>query len=153
MRYGLILETDMKELTREIESKMNDEILKKLIEVGDTAIESIRRKMGTEPYQDRTGDLRSSTGFIIYFQGKILHKNFKVHSGGSGNEKEKAMSLGLSIANGEMRSSQGWGIVMVAGMEYASWVEKRGYDVLGSAKDNMATRELAKALVQIGLIE
>lgn len=150
----LELVTDMKALMAEVEKKANEEILKKLIQAGDLAIDKIRKKMGRQPYQDQTGDLRSSTGFIIYHEGKIMYKNFKVHSGGSGTEKEKekAAELGLRLANAEYRSRLGWGIVVVSGMEYASWVQSKGFDVLSSTQNNMSGKHLKDALKEIGLI-
>src|SRR5690606_6739939 len=94
--------------------------------------ELVRTKMLNTAYQDDTGNVKSSTGFIIYKDGKVVHKEFR----GSeiGTDMVSGLKEGLNIALNELRESTGWGVMMVARMKYASWVESRGFEVLRGAQ-------------------
>lgn len=93
-------------------------------------------------YNDATGQLRSSVGGLIYRDGKILHEDFELAP--YGTDKEPGLQEGRKKALAELRESQGWGITIVAGKEYASWVEiNYGLSVLTNA-----SKELEKTLDQ-----
>lgn len=92
-------------------------------------------------YNDQTGQLRSSTGGLIYRNGKVLHEDFELSPYGS--DKTPGLEEGKKLALDEIKESTGWGIILVAGMEYASWVEAKGLTVL-----TMAASELDKTLDQ-----
>src|SRR5690606_15824926 len=93
-------------------------------------------------YDDDTGQLRSSTGGIIYRDGKVLHEDFKLAP--YGTDKQPGLQEGKERAFAEMRESKGWGITLIAGMEYASWVQdKHHLSVLDDAES-----EISKTLEQ-----
>jgi len=62
------------------------------------------------------------------------------------------LAEGLKVALAELRESRGWGVVMVAGMEYASWVESKGFTVLREAKNDLNVY-LDEAFKKFGIIE
>lgn len=108
-----------------------------------------------QAYRDRTNNLRSSIGFVIFKDGQIVSSYF--NKSGSGNEGDggKGASRGLESAEEESGqvSSNGYVCVLVAGMHYASSVETKGYDVISgswSQFDKMFTQEF-EALKDIGL--
>ena len=107
------------------------------------ALEIQRAKMReNDGYNDQTGQLRSSTGGIIYRDGKVLHEDFKLSP--YGTDKAPGLKEGRDKAFAELRESTGWGITLVAGMEYASWVETNyGLTVVSEAR-----KEVAKSLDQ-----
>ena len=86
-------------------------------------------------YTDRTGNLRSSVGYIIYHKGNVLEingfdaneneaePNIKDGVTGAASGKDLALSLGDELKHD-------YTLVFVAGMFYAEYVEKKGYDVL-----------------------
>lgn len=151
MRIGLEMMTDTKAVAKEMEKAINDAILEKLIEVGERAITIVRLKIKTDGgYDNWTGNLRSSTGFIIYKDGKVVNKNFEASP--VGTDKATGLRVGLEKALDTLRESKGWGIVMVSGMEYASWVESKGYDVLKGARIGLE-EALQQAFNEIGGIE
>lgn len=84
-------------------------------------------------YRDVTGNLRSSVGYTIIVDGKILEENY------SGNSE--GISKGKSVARELLTQQPEIGLVIVAGMKYASQVESRGRNVLTSAE------QLAKVMV------
>lgn len=93
-------------------------------------------------YNDDTGQLRSSVGGIIYKDGKVLYEDFELAP--YGTDKAPGLNEGRSKALAELRESSGWGITIVAGKEYASWVESNhGLSVLTDA-----SKEVEKTLDQ-----
>lgn len=150
MKLGFEITTDMNALSKEIEKEIEKEALNLLIEAIETSVERVRKKQLNQPYQDHTGNLLSSTGFIIYKDGKVVHKNFKESP--IGTDKLTGLEEGLKAALSELRESTGWGVVMVAGMDYASHVESKEYTVILDATtdiDDFITESFRK----FGIIE
>lgn len=84
-------------------------------------------------YTDRTGNLRSSIGYIILHNGKVVDENFKLSE--KGTDRNSGLKMASKVAN-EVATQypQGWVLIGVAGMEYAAYVEAKNYDVIsGSA--------------------
>lgn len=80
-------------------------------------------------FNDDTGNLRSSIGFILLYFGQVVYKDFQLSP--RGTDKDTGLRNGLAYAEKLGRDySSGWAIITVAGMEYASWVEALGYDVI-----------------------
>lgn len=90
-------------------------------------------------YQDQTANLRNSTGYQISRGGKVEEENF---SDGLAGGKAKNVAQNTSAGVNEMS------LTVVAGMEYASAVESKGYNVLTSA-EQLVERELPKFLRSI----
>ncbi len=93
-------------------------------------------------YQDRTGNLRSSTGYVIVRDGRIVSSSdfSAVKTGGKGSKDGKSFAKSLAA-----RYSEGIVLIVVAGMSYAYYVKKRGYDVLDSGEllaDDLVPRML-----------
>jgi hypothetical protein len=134
-----------------MDKAMTESALEKMIQVGDRAIELVRVKIKNQGgYDNHTGNLRSSTGYIIYKEGKILYRNFKESP--EGTDKKTGLETGIKSATSELRTSTGWGIILVSGMEYAGWVEDKGYDVLTGATIGYE-EALQQAFNEIGLID
>lgn len=80
-------------------------------------------------FNDDTGNLRSSIGFILLYDGEVVYQDFQLSTGGT--DKQTGLDTGKAYADKIGKDfSQGWAIITVAGMEYASWVEALGYDVI-----------------------
>lgn len=74
-------------------------------------------------YQDQTGNLRSSIGYIIARDGNIIQENIE--------GKAEGRSQAKKIADEVLRENKkGFVLIVVAGMEYAAAVESKGYDVI-----------------------
>lgn len=104
--------------------------LSELNRVGLEFVTSARQKAKSDGgFDDQTGNLRSSIGFIVVYDGKIVHENFALSD--DGTERHEGLQRGRSFANkvGE-ESPVGYALILVAGMEYASFVEAKGYDVI-----------------------
>lgn len=94
-------------------------------------------------YTDRTGNLRNSIGYVVVQYGRIVTENFSMVSG---HEEAKAQARGYAIEVARELSVNKTYLVWVAGMEYAKYVEAKGFDVLQGSGDWVeSTAEKLKA--------
>ncbi len=91
-------------------------------------------------YKDRTGNLRSSIGYIVLYDGIEVCKNIEMAKNGSDGLTGimEAKSFAEEIA---FDYPFGWVLVCFAGMNYAAAVESRGYDVISSAANKIDIRD------------
>lgn len=93
-------------------------------------------------YTDRTGNLRSSIGYIILKDGVQVEEKFP-------GEKAGGKSKGLQVAiDASSKFPKGIVLIVVAGMDYAAAVESRNYDVL-TASSITAEADLLKGLQEL----
>ena len=100
-----------------------------IIQAIETAcVEVVRKARLLDTYKDQTHRLRSSLGYVIYKDGQQVASNFQSTGGEKGDE-------GVRIGQHEAAAGiPGIVAVVVAGADYASYVEAKGFDVLtGSA--------------------
>lgn len=119
---------------------LQEEIVRALAYLGEQCIIKIRDRSGEASWFDQTGNLRSSIGYAIYGEGrKLIESAFNVVKKGSdGTDQGKKMVDELAS-----KYSETFALVVVAGMEYADFVEAM------NGKDVLASTELwAKAEVQ-----
>lgn len=113
-------------------------LIRNLSYIGEGALR-IAREKGS--YTDRTGNLRNSTGYVIAVDGQITTRaGFD-----SKNEKNEG---GAAFAEELARTTEGKAVLVVcAGMNYATYVSARGYDVLDSAE--IEAKVLAEKLLKL----
>jgi len=151
MKIELEITTNMNALALEVQREIDKEVIQHLSKVLERGVELVRNKITNgKAYDDHTGNLRSSTGFIIYKDGKVVHTSFKESP--VGTDRVTGVKEGLQVALDVLRESTGWGVVLVSGMEYSSWVESRGFDVLKGAYINLDSA-LKQAFDEIGSIQ
>lgn len=93
---------------------------------------------GIHTYKDRTGNLRSSTGYAIFKDGRRIGSSvFNAHVGEpEKKDGEKGVTAGEQLARAVGRThSKGYVLVCFAGMSYAAAVEAKGYDVITHSAD------------------
>lgn len=136
------------------------EVFAHLVEMGEEAYETAVRE---GRYQNITGNLRSSLGYVIAQDGKIIKEGGFKQIQGRGENYEKVFFTtkaqktvqfwargkagdgsegsrqGIEYARSLARSSKGIMLIVVAGMDYASYVNSRGYDVMDSAEEKVIT--------------
>jgi hypothetical protein len=114
------------------------------IEGKERQIEAVLEKAGLDclsearrngKYTDRTGNLRSSTGYAVVIKGKVVNKsNFAKVPGQSGIKNTGNGPLtGRELLDNLCSEESGTALIFVAGMNYAKYVEARQYNVLESA--------------------
>ena len=113
-----MVDAKMKGVTAQIEAK--------LIRVGNKFVADARQKAD---FTDRTGNLRSSIGFIVLKDGKQIAADFERSAIGTDKATGEVTAVGLANQVGA-KFKNGYCLVVVAGMEYAAAVEMRGRDVL-----------------------
>lgn len=95
-------------------------------------------------YTDHTGNLRNSIGYVVVQNGRIVAESFKYNrrvrpdgnpKGNKGADEAHAKGLehARSVAR-ELPTGKTY-LVWVAGMEYAKYVEAKGFDVLQGSGD------------------
>ena len=148
----IVSKTDMRKLKQGLQRKMSDivkHLVKQLSYIGEECIK-VARENGK--YNDITGNLRSSIGYVVLLDGKpVIYGQNKQYKGKKGNGE-----AGPPAADALLKKLQAkfpWGVVLIvcAGMKYAAYVEAIHHkDVLTSAE--LRADVLAKKLLK-GLTE
>lgn len=143
---GIKQTTPASEIDRYIEQQV-ERLIKAAIYnlqfIGEKCLNAARE---TNSYKDRTGNLRSSLGYVIVRDGKIVYQSdFEVVWQGNAGAKS-----GIQYAKEIARQfPEGIVLIVVAGMNYASYVAATGRDVIDSA-ELIADRLVPKMLKQLG---
>ena len=111
--------------------------------IGERCLNAAR---DTNSYKDQTGNLRSSLGYVVASDGKIVYQStFEVVKEGGDGKKS-----GIQFAKEIVRQfPEGIVLIVVAGMNYAQYVSAKGYDVIDSA-ELLAERLVPQILKQLG---
>lgn len=125
----------------EVEKKQ----IARLQRLGEMCLVEARTNKG---YMMQTGALLSSTGYEVFVDGVAIHSQFDAASGAESNAAEMGIKSGQSIAETIGKGTKGIALVVVAGMNYAAYVEAKGYNVLSSA-EHLAERELPRMLEKL----
>lgn len=120
-------------------ANMEKAIEARLIRIGDKFVRDARTKAD---FTDRTGNLRSSIGYLLLANGKLFKADFDQTKDGVIG-KATAQNYARELAAESVQYSKGYVLIVVAGMEYAARVESHGYDVL-TGSSIAATNELTK---------
>lgn len=113
--------------------------------LGEMCLIEARNNKG---YMMQTGALLSSTGYTIFVDGVALHSQFDAASGAESNAAQNGIKAGQALAEKVGKNTKGIALVVVAGMNYAAYVEAKGYNVLSSA-EHLAQRELPRMLEKL----
>lgn len=122
--------------------QIEDAILLRLLRIGEQFVTNARNKAD---FTDRTGNLRSSIGYVVLKNGKQIESNFEQRAGGpDGVDQAKEVMDDL-----KQKFPSGYVLIGVAGMDYAAAVESKGFDVITSSA-GIAEGSLKAAIVQLG---
>lgn len=135
---SLEVTTPIGEIQQYIEEQLAlkvEALIDKLSYIGEGALR-IARERGS--YKDRTGNLRNSTGYVIAVDGDVIAR------AGFRTKDEDGATFAEQLA----RTTEGKAVLVVcAGMNYATYVSARGYDVLDSAE--IEAQALAEKLLTL----
>lgn len=126
-------------------NEIEKEQIARLQRLGEMCLVEARTNKG---YMMQTGALLSSTGYEVFVDGVAIHSQFDAASGAESNAAEMGIKSGQSIAETIGKGTKGIALVVVAGMNYAAYVEAKGYNVLSSA-EHLAERELPRMLEKL----
>lgn len=141
---------DLKKIERYLNdsTKMTENTFyRALVYIAEQVITEARRSQG---YHDHTGNLRNSTGYVIAYNGQVKKMVFDqthagVPKGGIKNGKAVGRRLAMKLVE---NYPEGFVLIVVAGMSYASYVEAKGSNVLHSA-EKLAQKEVPRILNEI----
>lgn len=138
-------------------SIMREEIVKGFAKLGEECVARVRDREQVDSWIDRTGNLRSSIGYAVYDYGeKMIESAFPAVKGGTEGSAE-GQKMVSELAS---EYSKVYALVVVAGMNYADFVEaKENKDVLASTElwaksvvDRRLQNAVDKALERINKI-
>lgn len=91
----------------------------------------VEKALSTKTYQDRTGRLTASIGWGVAQDGSIVKTGG--FGGGEGAEQ------GIATLESAAAQTAGTALIVVAGMHYATYVERKGFSVLDGARLDTAS--------------
>lgn len=138
--------SDIQEYIRRSIEKTEKVIIRNLQRLGEEAVIYARNRTGAESWYDQTGNLRSSIGYVIVRDGGVVRRGgfTQILDGAEGPSEGKRFAKELA------NSFPGrYVLIVVAGMNYASYVEEmENKDVLASSS-LFVERELPKIIKKI----
>lgn len=130
----LFTQGDLRNFVRQRVNELSQVIEDILEQVGEQFVADART---TNTYKDQTRNLRGSIGYIIVKDGKQRKSNLE----GKASGKKEARRLMQEV---KAEYPKGYALIVVAGMNYAAYVEAKGFDVLtGSSQE--ASRQIKRA--------
>ncbi len=122
-------------------------IIYNLTYVGERCVVEART---ASTFLQQTGNLRSSMGYVIIKDGQVLRQGGFEPTTGT-ERGAKGMTDGASFANSlAAEYPKGIVLIVVAGMNYASYVSAKGFNVLDSA-EQLAQRLVPQMLAKLGI--
>ena len=140
-------EFDLKDLYKEIDDftdEVEEHMLSSLRQAGKQFVDRARSKVKGVPFSGAgfgniTWDLRGSIGYVIVKNHHIIERYFPfIGLGDEGTKQGHAYAeeVALLIDEGDIM------LIVVAGMDYAYYVEAKGYDVISGSSDHFETEFL-----------
>lgn len=134
------VKTNISDVVRELNKtaeRIEQALIETFVQVGEQ-VANIAKDSHT--YKDRTGNLTNSIGYGVVVGGKIVERG-----GFGGGEGGSVGEIALEKRAAEVQKDA-IAIVVVAGMDYAEAVERRGYIVLDKAR--LSTESIVRNLLQ-----
>lgn len=134
---------DVDAMFKALLTEVDRQLIESLTHVGEEAVKLAKLIPPERGFKDRTGNLRSSIGYVVFVDGKPLNMAFAAVKGGHAGVNE-GQRLALKVGS----KTEGYALVVVAGMNYAVHVESKGRDVLTSAEKS-SEKKIAKELADM----
>lgn len=145
---GLIKTFDLFGIHKRLE-KVNKQFREKVIQsLDEIGAECVDTALENADYDDPMGNLRSSIGYVVLDNGEEVNSGgFKQIEGSLGIKygSQKGKDLAEELAGNH---SEGFVLIVVAGMENAAAEEAKGKDVLTSSEE-LAKKEILKVLNKV----
>jgi hypothetical protein len=137
-KSGIRMVTPVKEITKYLGVELEKDqrkIATMLVYVGEQCLTDARNKGS---YTDQTGNLRNSIGYVVLLNGRVF----------SAKQSERPETQSL-LAEVIPQFQNGIALIVAAGMEYAGYVEARGFNVITSSR-LLAQKVVPQMLTQLG---
>lgn len=106
----------------ELKGLIQSNVKEAIVEVGEEAVKVQKRD---SDYLNHTHDLRNASGYAVTINGKEITRNIPADSTHTNAEAKTNKTL-------DKVDKSGTGLIVANGMEYASHVSSKGYDVVDS---------------------
>jgi hypothetical protein len=126
---GIEANFNMDALRKYAYSRIDDFTLVMLNAYKGACMDMVERAKSTNTYQDQTRSLRSSIGCVINYKGKEWF-NYFASEGGENGALGAAKGLDFAREKAKQYSDKTVVAIVVAGEDYALYVEAKGFDVL-----------------------
>jgi hypothetical protein len=128
---GIEPKFNIDDLFNDLGRKINA-ILEGVIEaMQKTCLEITNKAKQLDTYQDQTNNLRSSIGYVVYNNGEKVAEHFTQTGAGSQGTGTTGIAKGKKVAEEAAKEFPNDLVgVVVAGEDYALYVESKGYDVI-----------------------
>lgn len=114
---------------------IDNEVYRMLAFLGEQCVNRVRDRYPEDSWNDITGNLRSSVGYIITRDGNIATKGGFMPTNAPKGNGSNGQHVGEQYATSVKPNGAQMALVVVAGMEYAIYVEARNNkDVLASTQ-------------------
>lgn len=149
---GLVPKFTKADIRKQMEAQMQNiekAILSRLEYVGQEFVKMAREKTAsTGGFNDITGNLRSSIGFVVLKDGRLVSENFEIAN--SGSDKTTGLKEAKRFAN-ELKNdfATGYALIVVAGMDYAAAVENRHHKDVITGSSLIAEANLRRAMQRL----
>ena len=149
---GVTANIDIRQIRDQLEREVRKNIhrvIASLQYVGETVVNEIRTSHISD-WNDRTGNLRSSVGYILSVDGQPM--NMSGFERVDGPDREKSTEDGSESGRAYAQSlcslyPKGIALIVVAGMEYAAYVEAMENKVV-LAQGEIEARKLVSEMLQ-----
>lgn len=132
-------------ILKEIE-RVNILTIRALSRLGEECVTEARDRSPEESWIDRSGNLRSSIGYVIASGGEIIkYSDFTVVKNGTEGPKT-GKTLAEEIAK---KYRSGYVLVVVAGMNYAEYVEAMDNKVVLASAELFARQQLPSMMQKL----
>lgn len=143
------MKTKMKEVNSYLmagASRIQALTIRALARLGEETVRLARNRSKEESWIDQTGNLRSSIGYVITHNGTVvIYSDFKqVKQGSEGTKTGKDFALEIA-----RRFANEYVLVVVAGMNYAEYVEARDNKDVLSTPELFAKKRLPEMLEKL----
>lgn len=120
--------TPREQIERQITGRIQPAIenaLKKCLEIA----------IDTATFQNQSNNLISSMGYVLFYNGEEVARNFELRGDGSKGDGAAGLAAGNKSANeaSAMALPSGFSGFLIAGESYARYLEDRGFDVITGA--------------------
>lgn len=126
--------------------KVHNLTIRAFMFLGEKCVIEARDRSPEASWNDQSGNLRSSIGYVIVYNGKIVHTSAfnQVKQGSQGTLEGKSLAEKLT-----KNYRKGYALIVVAGMNYAAKVEAMDNKVVLTSAELMAKRELPSMIEQL----
>lgn len=134
-------DNDLKKLEKSILDDLMQRSIRAALYIGEQLVIHAKTNVG---FMDQSGNLRSSIGYVLFVDGQVKAENYVSFSNdNTGIEKGKALAIDIAST---IKSRIV--LVVTAGMNYAHYVEAKGYNVL-TATEQEAKQTAKRLLTQL----